>query len=131
MPLPEMPAPVRPAMDPETAAMWQFRADVLDQWKRDTAVRHMHDQLGITEPDPDHPTFWALYCLGDAYEHRDGHEYTHGHADEHRNADPHAHGHADEHADAHSYAHTDAHRAREPGGRGQPGVARRPGGWAV
>ena len=57
-------------MDSETAAMWEFRADVGDQWKRDTAVRHMHDQLGITEPDPDDPTFWALFVLGGAYEDR-------------------------------------------------------------
>jgi hypothetical protein len=61
---------VRPAVDPEVAAMWQFRADVLEQWKQADALRHLHDEVGITRPDPDHPTFWALCAREGGYEDR-------------------------------------------------------------
>lgn len=64
------PAPVRPAVDPEVAAMRQFRADVLEQWKQADALRHLHDEVGITRPDPDHPTIWRLVADGGTYEDR-------------------------------------------------------------
>lgn len=62
--------PVRPPVDPEVAAMWRFRADVLDEWRRGSVVRHVYNQLGLTEADPDNPTFWELHEQGGNYHDR-------------------------------------------------------------
>ena len=50
--------------------MRRFRADVLEQWKQADALRHLHDEVGITRPDPDDPTIWRLLADGGAYEDR-------------------------------------------------------------